>query len=322
LDIIAGECCGNPFNEKYHNITRIDMNFRKLVWRIYVNVGLKLTAFPLLRLKLGNRSLGSSIDGIVRKLFSETIPNPLTVYDLTVYWPSRYSAGPELVLESYESETLFLWQSLIQNSLTVVDVGANIGLYSLIAARLVGKDGNVYAFEPEEDNYKLFLKNIEVNGFGGIISPIKKAVIDKIGNVRFFSGDRDSGESSIFQTPGAGNNETMVEAISLDEFFSKKNWPPVHVIKMDIEGAEKLALDGMKNLLEKNSSVKLIMEFYPKAQVAAGVTPRELFNTLLSVGFQKFSVINKVLKPLNIPEDIPALTKMTGNGYANIICEK
>ena len=69
--------------------------------------------------------------------------------------------------------------------MTVVDIGANYGSYTLIASTLVGNDGKVYAFEPELGNYDILVKNIEMNGCTNV-TPIRKAVSNKQGKVRLY----------------------------------------------------------------------------------------------------------------------------------------
>ena len=74
---------------------------------------------------------------------------------LTGYW------------EKYETE---LFKKVVKEGMTVVDIGAHIGYYTLIAANLAGKKGKVYAFEPEAENYSLLVKNIKVNGYQNIVT--------------------------------------------------------------------------------------------------------------------------------------------------------
>lgn len=86
------------------------------------------------------------------------------------------------VWEKYKTE---LFKKIITQGMTVVDIGASIGYYTLIAAKLVGKTGVVYAFEPEPCNYELLIKNIELNGFTNIV-PIKKAVSNRHGKAKLY----------------------------------------------------------------------------------------------------------------------------------------
>jgi len=122
--------------------------------------------------------------------------------------------------------------------------------------------------------------------------------------------------------PWVSAQSISVETTSLDNFFEGEGWPSVKVIKMDIEGAEKAALEGMRQLVARNLSLKLIMEFSPGTQVGAGVSPDELFSILTEIGFTKFFAIRSSLEPLNIPQDIPHLVQMAGGGYVNLLCEK
>jgi FkbM family methyltransferase len=73
-----------------------------------------------------------------------------------------------------------LFKGIVKEGMVVVDIGANIGYYTLIAAKLVGKSGIVYVFEPMPSNYECLCKNIEVNGYTNVVL-IQKAVSNKYG---------------------------------------------------------------------------------------------------------------------------------------------
>ena len=100
-----------------------------------------------------------------------------------------------------------------------------------------------------------------------------------------------------------------------------RGWPRVDVIKIDIEGHEKAALEGARVLIEKNPKLQSIIEFHPGNLTAAGVIPESFFTTLMELGFKNFYAIRNGLQSLNIPDDIPHLIKMAGNGNVNLFCE-
>jgi len=87
--------------------------------------------------------------------------------------PKDESIGVPMLVEGYEKNETKLFKKYIKENMGVIDIGANIGYYSLLAAKLVGKNGKVYAFEPETANYKMLLKNIEINGYKNIVSEQK-----------------------------------------------------------------------------------------------------------------------------------------------------
>jgi FkbM family methyltransferase len=249
----------------------------------------------------------------------------MVAYGHTIYWDSRHPSSHVLdwASESYEKDTTLLFQSLIRRGMTVVDLGAHIGYYSLLAGRQVGEKGKVYAFEPEPSNYALLQKNISANGYDDIIIALRKAVTSRPGVVQLFLGERDSGVTSMYAVPGNGRQTVIAEGTSLDDFFESEGWPQVHIIKIDIEGAEKMALEGMKQVVRRNQALKLIVEFNPAMQATAGVSNDEFFDTLTGLGFQKIRAICKGLRPITIPDDIRRVVKMTrGDNFINLLCEQ
>ena len=122
------------------------------------------------------------------------------------------------IYEPYETE---LFKKLIKSGMVVVDIGANIGYYTLLAAKLVGNNGRVYAFEPEPTNYRFLIKNIELNRYKNI-KLIQKAVSDKHGKARIFLDKHNLGMHSLAEAniqEKAGFME--VEMVTLDDFFKK-----------------------------------------------------------------------------------------------------
>ena len=119
------------------------------------------------------------------------------------------------------------------------DLGANIGFYSTIAARLVGQNGQVYAFEPFPTSANAARLNAELNNFQNI-SVIEAAVSNKTGTVSFTLGEA-SRNHKISTSPG----ELQVPCVSLDNYIEEANLRLPNVVMIDIEGAEVDALQGM-----------------------------------------------------------------------------
>jgi len=219
----------------------------------------------------------------------------------------------------YEPEVTKLLQDWLQPGMTFVDLGAHIGYYALLAARAVGARGRVYAFEPEPSNYALLNRNVEANGYDDVVTGVPKAVFSSCVVMPLFHNMRDA---SAYVRSAVSEAPVMVQAITLDAFFSEARWPPVHFIKMDIEGAEKAALEGMVELSRRNPDLKLITEFNIECIAAAGLGPEALFDALLGLGFSNFSVVEQDCRALNVPEDIPALVRQANRSIPNILCEK
>ncbi|MCB9422040.1 MAG: FkbM family methyltransferase [Ardenticatenaceae bacterium] len=144
---------------------------------------------------------------------------------------------------------------------TFVDVGANIGYFTLFAAARVGEKGRVISFEPRPDNCQLLKKSIAENGFDNI-SIYQNAVAEKAQTLIFSGGGADSNGRIINENePMAKEHQLpVVEAITLDETLAAE--PQINIIKLDIEGAEPRAWLGMQQIVEKHHPI-LFMEFSP-----------------------------------------------------------
>jgi FkbM family methyltransferase len=240
-----------------------------------------------------------------------------------MYLPSSSCYYPAFLTGSYEAGTTYVFSKVIHRGMTVVDLGAGVGYYTLLAAKAVGTQGTVYAFEPDPVNYSFLLRNVKVNGYHNVVAQ-QKAVSNTIGYVKLFLDDRYSGHSLYFRN-GLSKRALTVETTTLDAFFKEKGWPRVDVVKMDIEGAEKFALEGMQKLSERNETLKLFIEFAPPCQRAAGVKDEDFFTTLLTLGFGRILAIKDdpvQLMRVKIPEDIPRLRSMAGSSCINLFCEK
>jgi FkbM family methyltransferase len=193
--------------------------------------------------------------------------------------PKRY---PRL-LQSYittnwEKLTTERFKEVVKDGDVVLDLGANMGYFTLLAAKLVGKSGKVYSFEPEPTNYSLLVKNIELNGYDNVV-PVQKAVSNISGAVRLFVSEEDPGNSTIFQY-GDGRKFVEIESVALDEFFKDKEHR-VDVIKMDIEGAEMAALLGMDRIIRENKNLKIFSELLPSLMRAMGYSPEDFARKLM-----------------------------------------
>lgn len=186
--------------------------------------------------------------------------------------------------QGYEKGTTRVFTELIKEGMNVVDIGANIGYYTLLAARKVRPDGKVYAFEPEPQNFKLLLGNLRLNGYENAVA-IQKAVSNKAGTASLFLSPRGSTSHSLLPSRDRSKGTITIEAVTLDEFFEAEGSPAIQVIKMDIEGWEMEALDGMRKLIAHNSPLKMIVEFYPWGLSGRGISPRALTSKLIELGF-------------------------------------
>ena len=222
----------------------------------------------------------------------------------------------------WEELTTEMFEQVVKEGNVVVDVGANLGYYTLLAARLVGKKGRVYAFEPEPINYSLLLKNIELNGYDNVVA-VQKAISNVTEKVRLFLDKKDTGAHTIYH-PGDKREFIEVESVTLDEFFKNKKYP-INVIKMDVEGAEMAAFSGMDRIIKENENLKMFVEFYLPGIARSGGSPQEFIRRLLED--YHFSILatgeymkNKKYLKINKVDELLKLCK--GGRIANLFLER
>lgn len=238
--------------------------------------------------------------------FRQRVPNvanPLAVDGLHVYHDG--AADPTiqaLAMGAYEPETVRLFASLLRPGMTVLDVGAHIGYFTLLAARAVGANGRVVAFEPLPSNAQLLRRNVEANGFDERVTVVERAVADHAGEMSLHDSGRDAGTATLY---AAGGQVINVGTTSLDGWAAEQQWPSIDVIKMDIEGAEVAALAGMRELKKRNPHLELVCEFNPTTLGYAGLEPDSLLTALQACGFTDISIVGARLQHLSLPADIP-----------------
>ncbi len=217
-----------------------------------------------------------------------------------------------LIRGSYETYVTGLFRKTVKEGDVVVDIGAHVGYYTLLAAKLVGGRGKVFDFEPGPDNYALLTANIKVNGYDNVVA-VRKAVSDKSGITKLFLSTTSSGEHTICPLE-SNSNYIMVETTALDEFFRDKT-APIDVIKIDAEGAEMTILLGMDRIIRENENLKMFIEFFPSHLVASGFSPKQFLDKLIEHDF-KFHTIGKSVKYVDA-------SKVEGiKAYANLFLHR
>jgi FkbM family methyltransferase len=228
---------------------------------------------------------------------------------------------PEMTTGTYDRGTARLLERVIVPGMVVVDVGAHVGFFSLLAARKVGPSGKVYAFEPDPSTYNLLFENIGLNGYHNVVA-IRKAVWKRGGFKELFLNPRDSRVNTLYPSDAVGERHVSVETITLDDFFEREGWPPVHVIKMDIEGAEIDAMEGMTQLLTRSEGLSFIVEFAPGPLLARGVTRIEYLETLKRLGL-RIRFVEDGGDPIPFNEEVyKRIVRMKVGLVANLLCEK
>lgn len=149
-------------------------------------------------------------------------------------------------LGSYEFDKRLLFERTITQGSIVFDLGGHVGFYTLLASELVGSNGKVFVFEPVPENLFYLKEHLRLN-HASKVTVIEATVSDKSGVVSF-----DEGPSSSMGHIVATDGKLQVKTVALDELISTGEIPTPDYMKIDIEGAEALALSGAKSMLAKS----------------------------------------------------------------------
>ncbi|WP_259114373.1 FkbM family methyltransferase [Salinibacter ruber] len=181
-------------------------------------------------------------------------------------------------LEIHERKKEEKLKEYLEKGYTFLDVGANKGYFSIIAADIVGEEGRVLSFEPDPDNFIRLKKNIEENELDNV-ECLNVAVGAKEGEEKMVRG-KNSGWSSLVRGEKDAKESFSVEKIKLDKILEKEGVETVSVVKIDVEGAECRVIKGAKRTIDKNDGIKLLIEVHESMPEGAG----NLLSVLRGVG--------------------------------------
>jgi FkbM family methyltransferase len=166
-----------------------------------------------------------------------------------------------------------------------LDIGANVGFFSLLASRAVGHDGKVYAFEPAPKAHDALRRNLQLNGIQNVTA-IATALSDSPGRGALFLDARNnSGASSLNRSPHSGE-AVEVELDSYDRFASQNTLSMPALVKLDVEGAEVKVLRGMQALLSRPNPPPVVLEVSEWSLKQMGSSKDELFALMRGHGYK------------------------------------
>ena len=227
-----------------------------------------------------------------------------------------HSISIEGVFGELDTETI---KNSIKKGDIVVDVGANIGYYTLIAAKIVGDKGKVFAFEPEPKNFEILRKNVEINGYHNVILE-QKGVSDVNKELKLYLS-KGIGCHSIIPNVNTTTQVIPIESVKLDDYFRELNLvDKIDFMKIDTEGAEFRILNGMNAILKQSIHLKIFTEFNKDFIVEYGTEPKDMLNLLLDNGF-KISYVDDMKKCL-VPTNVEKLLNLDDSKTVNIMCNR
>jgi FkbM family methyltransferase len=247
------------------------------------------------------QKMGFSVIKFARKIFAGT---PIQKFKITAYiydklFHSLYGNGdinvdykgmklvvpgkdstivPSIVGGYFETIELDLFRLAATKSKTIVDVGANIGLFSVLAAQNARVGGVVHAFEPVPENIEYFKRNAGLNDISSKLQLNELAVGDKKGSLTLYISKEDIAIHSASKAHASGKSSISVPMVSLDDYV-KENKLKIDLLKIDVEGYDGFVLKGASEMI-RTSTPTIFIEYDPIALVECGFSERDFTEIL------------------------------------------
>jgi len=187
-----------------------------------------------------------------------------------------------------EAEILFLRRYLRAGDVAL-DVGANIGLMTLIVSEQVKSAGAVHSLEPAPETFGWLKENTEINSISNV-RLYNMALSDREGKIDFYVSQEGLDAFNSVIKPAKGDNYQVksVDTTTLDKFVSALP-SKVTFIKMDVEGFELSVLEGGRNILSADDAPELLVEFTESNLKSAGHSTLELYDKISGLGYRLYS---------------------------------
>lgn len=175
----------------------------------------------------------------------------------------------------YSPEQTSFVKGLVKSDHVCLDIGANIGYFTLVMAKQAKQ---VHAFEPEPRNFDILQKNMALNNVQNATLYNSAVSSEASGRATLHLCGMNRGMHRLYQSHWCNEGTVKVQTIRIDDYISQADF-----VKMDIEGAELGALRGMKKMLERGTT--LLMEFHPPSIVEYGADPGDVYDFMKSLGY-------------------------------------
>lgn len=224
------------------------------------------------------------------------------------------------IMGEFEPATSAVAKQLLRKGDIVVDVGANIGYFSLLFSRCVGAEGRVYSFEPVPKLASALHKNADLNEFKQITLS-NLALSDHDGHARFYVGPEDNSGLSSLRQPRGSSDTLDVKLARFDRVFNLGE--DIALVKIDVEGAELAVLRGMNEYL-RNNHPHILIEVTQRFLKEMGDSEQSLLEYMHNLGYNCYVIGDSQIELLQsrkqpLPDQWNALfsvEKVFGEGSA------
>ncbi len=276
------------------------MDLTNRLWQMLLAVSQGFQRAGLLRV----RALREAAYAVIEALLPVTSTKCTTWLGFPLWVDPHSPLGRQLRLGlEYEGEVVRFLLKRVNRGDVVVDVGANVGYFTILLARLVGSTGKVVSFEPDPLNFEILLRNIGENHIANVHCEMM-AVANRVGEMPLFKNPTQTTGHSLVRH-FSEKRWTPVKVTTLDAYISEHKLSP-KLVKVDAEGAESLVLEGMAETIRHNRGMCVLFEFAEAYLREMGSEPTDLLRILECYGLEVFTIERQgTLRPFEFCETRP-----------------
>src|SRR3990172_9182748 len=220
-----------------------------------------------------------------------------------------------LTLRVYEHSEQALFAKYLHGDMTLVDIGANLGLYTALSMHHLNEGGRIVALEPHPKSFAVLQKNVAANHANGRACPqvsiFNLAATPEACTQELRLNPENRGDNRMYRGTYQGKMEAwdtiQVEGRPVDDILAELGIEEVNFVKIDIQGYEQKAISGFQKTLARSQNVILLSEFWPKGLQEAGGSATEYLQMLTNLGFTLYVLNEKPYGSVTPLEDRDAL---------------
>jgi FkbM family methyltransferase len=221
-----------------------------------------------------------------------------------------------LAFRVYENSEIAFMRRVCAVGDVVVDVGANVGLYTAIAGLAVGPGGHVVAVEPDPESLGYLARTIAANRLTNV-TVLPAAASRAGGSGRLFTSSHNRGDNRMYEN-ALCDGAVEVATICLDDYLAAVGLAKVDVIKIDVQGFEGQVVAGLERTITGSPGLTMMMEFWPYGLSCAGADPIALLRRLASLGLARYELRpSGRIAPIGNEEEL--VRRLPGRKYTNLV---
>jgi FkbM family methyltransferase len=233
-----------------------------------------------------------------------------------------------LTLRVYEPSEQALFAKYLHGDMTLVDIGANLGLYTAISMHLLDSSGRIVAFEPFPGTYEILKKNVAANQSDGRACPrvdiFNLAATPEPNQMELRLNPENRADNRLYRGTYRGNLEDWdtlpIEGRPIDDVLDELGIEEVNFVKIDIQGYEQKAISGFRKTLARSQNVILLSEFWPKGLQESGGSAHEYLQMLRDLGFRLYTLNERPHGSVTPLEDWDIfIARLPGRKYTDIV---